>query len=64
MSDLERKNSDRGWTVKELAAAVGLNPSRLRQLLIEGKELQGEKIGPIWFISDYEARRFIEMRGR
>ncbi len=43
------------WTTAELAKAAGLNPSRIRQLLIAG-ELEGEKYGNTWLIPDDVAR--------
>lgn len=55
-------NENNVWTVKRLAEAVGLDPSRIRQLLILGKELHGVKVGPVWMIPEAEALRFIEVR--
>ena len=52
------------WTVKELAAAAGLSVGRLRQVLIAGTELRGEKIGATWAIRDAEARRWLAARRR
>jgi len=49
------------WTVKELAEWVGLNPSRIRQLLLAG-EIKGHKRGPIWLVSNAEAQRWLENR--
>ena len=50
------------WTVKELAVASGLTPARIRQLLIAGRELRGEKVGRDWMIRDAEARRWLAER--
>jgi hypothetical protein len=52
-----------GWTVKELAGRAGLNPSRIRQLLLTG-EIKGFKRGPIWLIPNAEAERWLENRKR
>ena len=42
---------DRGyWLVAELAKAAGVSGGRVRQLLIRGKELQGNKAGQVWTI--------------
>lgn len=57
----QQKHNRTDWTVKELAEEAGLKPSRIRQLLIEGK-IQGHKRGPIWLIPDSEARRWLENR--
>ena len=51
----------RDWTVRELAEAAKLNPSRLRQLLIAGS-LRGYKRTGAWFIPDAEARRWLASR--
>lgn len=53
-----------GWTASELALAVGVDPSRIRQLLIDGKQLTGVKFGKMWTITDSEAKRFIEQYKR
>ena len=55
-------NENNVWTAKRLAAAVGLDPSRIRQLLIEDSELHGVKVGATWMIPEAEALRFIETR--
>lgn len=49
------------WTVKELADAAGLNPSRIRQLIAAG-EITSRKVGNSNFIKDSEARRWLESR--
>ena len=48
-------------TSAELAAEAGVDPSRIRQLLISG-EIQGYKRASVWFIPDEEARRFLDDR--
>jgi len=51
-----------GYTTNELAELVGLNPSRIRQLLIEDSELHGVKVGRDWFVPTAEAERWIKAR--
>lgn len=50
------------WTTKELAAAAGVDPSRIRQLLIE-ERIEAQKHGPVWAIPDDEAKRWLRSRG-
>ena len=45
------------WTTQELADFLGLDPSRIRQVLLDGS-LRGEKRGRDWIIPDREARRW------
>jgi excisionase family DNA binding protein len=52
----------RQWTTGELAAEAGVDSSRIRQLLIEGR-IKGYKVGRDWLVSDSEARRWLESRG-
>ena len=59
----EQETENNVWTARRLAAAVGLDPSRIRQLLIVGSELHGVKVGATWMIPEAEALRFIETRG-
>jgi len=47
-----------GWITSELAQALGVDPSRVRQWLIAGT-IKGFKLGRAWIISDMEAQRFI-----
>lgn len=49
------------YTTRELAKEAGVNPSRIRQLLIAG-EMTGDKVGRDWLISPEEAQRFLEGR--
>lgn len=50
------------YTVKELAALTNLDPSRIRQLLLDGT-IKGIKRTPyFWLISYEEGQRFIEIR--
>lgn len=61
----QTKRAGTGWTVSELAKAAGVTDSRIRQLLIEGKELKGRKGGgTFWIIPDGEARRWLRERGK
>ncbi len=52
----------RNWTTKDLANAAGVDPSRIRQLLIEGR-IRGEKAGPVWVVANREAKRWLKERG-
>ena len=52
------------YSVTELAELAGVTGARVRQLLIEGKELRGVKIGPNWAIEVGTARRWLEERKR
>jgi hypothetical protein len=52
----------RNWMAKDLAGAAGLDPSRIRQLLLAGK-IRGEKVGQIWVVSNQEAKRWLRSRG-
>ncbi len=48
-----------GWTTEEVAEQAGVNPSRIRQLLIEGV-LKGFKRGQRqWIIPHDEATRWL-----
>jgi transcriptional regulator with XRE-family HTH domain len=60
----EARRARLGWTVSEIAAAIGVDPSRIRQLLIEGKSISGVKFGKMWAISNNEAMRFIDQYKR
>jgi excisionase family DNA binding protein len=51
----------RDWTTRELADQAGVDPSRIRQLLLS-KRLTGYKRGRDWLIPDSEARRWLEIR--
>ena len=67
MEHTDQVNTNRSakteWTTSELAEAAGLSDARIRQLLIDGRTLKGRKVGPMWVISDSEARRWLENRG-
>ena len=58
----QSKRAGTGWTVTELAKAAGVSDARIRQLLIEGRDLKGRKAGTLWIIPDSEARRFLNDR--
>ena len=49
------------WTTNSLAKTAGVDQATIRQLLIAGS-IQGTKLGPIWTISDEEARRYLDKR--
>jgi plasmid maintenance system antidote protein VapI len=51
-------------TVQELAERAGLTTARIRQLLAEGRELQGEKLFRVWVIRKAEAERWLRDRER
>ena len=55
----ESRHLRMGWTASELARAIGVDPSRIRQLLIS-ETIKGVKFGKMWTVSDIEAKRFIE----
>lgn len=50
------------WTARELAEKAGVSAARIRQLLIEGQELRGRKVGYMWIVPDSEARRWLAER--
>jgi len=51
------------WTTNDLASAAGVDPARIRQLLLDGRDLHGYKIGRDWAVPDYEAKRWLQSRG-
>lgn len=55
----EERHTRLGWYTSELALEIGVDPSRIRQLLIDDKQLHGFKFGKMWVITDKEAKRFI-----
>jgi len=58
----ERNNTD-DWTTVELAEAAHVEPSRIRQLLIEGEDLTGYHLGRDWRVPDSVARGWLNGRG-
>ena len=46
---------------KEAAAILGVNPSRVRQLLAEGK-LEGVKIGRDWMLARSDVERLASLK--
>jgi excisionase family DNA binding protein len=53
-------------TTAEAGAVLGINASRVRQLLLAG-ELRGEKLGNDWVLEERAVRRFAKIprrRGR
>lgn len=54
---------DRGyWLVAELAEAARLSGARIRQLLLAGRELKGNKAGQVWTIAYQEGDRWLKQR--
>ena len=49
-------------TTQEAAKIAGLTDSRIRQLLIEDKDLHGEKFGRQWMIRRSELERWMRER--
>ena len=54
-------DTKRDLTTKELAELAGVDPSRIRQLLL-AKKIEGYKRGRDWFIPYTEAKRWLESR--
>ena len=54
-------DAKRDLTTKELAGLAGVDPSRIRQLLIANK-IEGYKRGRDWFIPHTEAQKWLEAR--
>ena len=50
------------WSTRDLAERAGVDPSRIRQLLIEGR-INAGKVGGVWVIPDREAKRWLAERG-
>jgi excisionase family DNA binding protein len=50
------------WTAQQLAKRAGVSDAHIRRLLIRG-EIEGEKFGHIWSVSDDEAARWLGERG-
>jgi len=59
---MDRENKTH-WTTNDLAEKANLNSARIRQLLIEDKELHGYKLGRDWVVPNHEAERWLETRG-
>ena len=51
-------------SVKQAAKIAGVTDGRIRQLLIEGKKLKGQKVGFQWVIKRSELDRWMKERGR
>jgi hypothetical protein len=65
MDDKNEEAQRRGyWTVAELAELSKLTGARIRQLLLDGKELRGHKAGQVWTIPYREGLRWLEQRSR
>ena len=50
-------------TTAEVAEAAGCAPTWVRRLLLEGKELRGEKVGHAWVVRRPDAEKWIAKRG-
>jgi hypothetical protein len=50
------------WTAQQLAKRASVSDAHIRRLLIAG-EIEGEKFGHIWSVSDDEAARWLGERG-
>jgi len=48
------------WTSKDLAEAEQLNPSRVRQLCLEGRFPNAFKVGKTWVIPDQDVQTWRE----
>jgi excisionase family DNA binding protein len=44
-------------TTTQAAAALGITPSRVRQLIYAG-ELDGHRVGPIWLVESASVARY------
>lgn len=55
---MTRTKAPRLWSLKELAAVMGITPDSLRQRIARGT-LPATKLGRDWFVSDVEAARVI-----
>lgn len=58
MSDRQR------LTTQEAADIAGVSDAYIRQLLIEGRKLHGEKFGRQWVIARSELERWLRVRER
>jgi len=63
MDEHKETTEKRDFTVKELAELAGVNPSRIRQLLGEGK-LTGIKRASTWFIPASVAKSWLASRAK
>jgi len=48
------------WTAETLAQAEGFNPSRVRQLCLEGRFPGARKLGKAWIIPDDDVQAWRE----
>lgn len=55
------QNAKRDYTTRELADLAGVDPSRIRQLLLQ-KRIDGYKRGRDWLIPYAEAQRWLNSR--
>ena len=61
MTQTATQHAQRDYTTRELADLAGVDPSRIRQLLL-GKRLAGYKRGRDWLIPHAEAQRWLDSR--
>jgi hypothetical protein len=59
---MNRKDTRRGWSTKDLATEAGVTQGRIRQLLLKG-EIDGYKVSRDWIIPDAEAKNWLRNRG-
>ena len=51
------------FTVAEVAEIVGVSPTRIRQILLDGRTLKAEKFGQAWVIHRRNLKKWLELRG-
>jgi excisionase family DNA binding protein len=51
-------------SVKQAAKIAGVTDGRIRQLLIEGEKLKGQKVGFQWVLKRSELERWLKARER
>jgi len=60
---LENAARKRGyWVVAELAELAGISRTRVRQLLLDGRQLHGDKAGQVWTVRLEEGLRWLDAR--
>lgn len=52
------------YTVPELAELAGISDARVRQILLDGRQLRGSKVGQSWIVGRSEAVRWLAERKR
>jgi excisionase family DNA binding protein len=56
------ETANRLLTTQEAAEIAGVSDAYIRQLLLEGKRLRGEKFGRQWMIQRAELERWLKER--